>query len=556
MSAEEKEWFVDRRTLSRWVERAGEQHAEKIVGAFRLSGTETESHLLQIEAIMGWNRAYLQKSLKSRSLHAINAYGLYSLKGGKREIIERYQFLKRFLNESRKYEPERQAGVHAAVRAALGHLAEHAGYSDATHLEMEMEAKLEPGSKLPHKWSVDDYSLEIWLSSSKAWLQVTKRAEPIGSMPAAISKSAIIGEAQDRLDEITAQHRRFRFALEDYMADGTMITVRELETLTSAPILRVLLTHLLLKNTSGNVGLFESEPLGIFLLDGTREPLSDSVCFAHPYYLHELGVLHGWQRLIFEEHIVQPFNQVFRELYLPAQSEREGTVEFTRFAGRALLAQRAEKALNARGWRFAGDEKQLASFKSFRTDGIWAVLHFPQPPPDLPAEAELVSGAVTFKLRPPDDRLSRSDSIPLAEIPPRVFSEAMRDVDHVVYASQKRGDARFSDERYQRRGELLSAFLKELDLRGAVIEGRFARIRGKLASYRVDIGRGTIHFEPGNRRCVIPEGWPEQRDSLFYPFLPSEDDNLVELALRIFNLYNDDLIEDESILDQIQAISE
>jgi hypothetical protein len=194
--------------------------------------------------------------------------------------------------------------------------------------------------------------------------------------------------------------------------------------------------------------------------------------------------------------------------------------------------------------------------KLFRRLGVQATFEFPDAGHYLAETDVITSDCIAFEPLPPrPDRWQRPDRgrLPLAEVPPLVFSEVMRDADLLVSVAQREGEAALSEEAYQRRGELVTALLDELALPGVTIEGHFARVQGKLARYRVHLGSAAIHIEPGNYLCVVPASWGRRHERLFLPFADEGDAKVSEVISKVLLLAADDTITDQSILQQIRA---
>ena len=65
----------------------------------------------------------------------------------------------------------------------------------------------------------------------------------------------------------------------------------------------------------------------------------------HPFDIYSEGSWRGWQKYLFDNKIVQPFKQVFRELYVKTEDEK-GTFTSLRYAGN--LAHRAKRSVRSR----------------------------------------------------------------------------------------------------------------------------------------------------------------------------------------------------------------
>ena len=139
----------------------------------------------------------------------------------------------------------------------------------------------------------------------------------------------------------------------------------------------------------------------------------------------------------------------------------------------------------------------------------------------------------------------------LEKIEPLVFSEVMRDVDLIASVAQiGEDDVKWSTETAQRRTELIVTLMKDIGLNQVRCEGNFAYIEGKLANYRIHLGSGVIHIQPGNYLCIVPER--TKKDDLYLPFADT-DLRMAEILSKIFLLISDYKIKGELILSQIKS---
>jgi hypothetical protein len=313
------------------------------------------------------------------------------------------------------------------------------------------------------------------------------------------------------------------------------------------PITRGLLSQLILYTDNSTCGLFIPDTMALQTLEGTLKPIAGKVYIAHPYHLFHRGELAAWQQEIIRKRIVQPFKQVFRELYLLTPAEKETRTYSNRFAGHLLDSRLVAKLLHSRDWQIAGEYSPPG--KVFPELGIKACFEFPDVGHYLSETDVITSDRIYFQPYP----LGEDKWLPLADVPPLIFSEVMRDADLVVSVAQRDGENRLSEEAYQRKGELVKFLLADLGLPGVTIEGHFARVPGKLARYRVHLGSAAIHIEPGHYLCIVPQRWGQRHESLFLPFADRGDAKISEVISKILMLVNDDKIKDESILAQIRA---
>ncbi|TLP54500.1 hypothetical protein [Microbispora triticiradicis] len=159
--------------------------------------------------------------------------------------------------------------------------------------------------------------------------------------------------------------------------------------------------------------------------------------------------------------------------------------------------------------------------------------------------------------------------VDLAEVPPLVFSEAMRDVDLFVAVTSIATDPEWADRgedphhAYWREtsfgvlppsAQVRRDALARLLPRTAVayrctLTDRFLVVRGDLGTYKIHLGGANILMDPGDvYLCIVSA---RKRDARL--FLPFEENGQLSLILsKAFLLANDSTITDEAILRQIQ----
>jgi hypothetical protein len=156
---------------------------------------------------------------------------------------------------------------------------------------------------------------------------------------------------------------------------------------------------------------------------------------------------------------------------------------------------------------------------------------------------------------------------PLADVPPLVFSEAMRDVDLFVGVTSIAADPDWTDGGPQRtyweragfaeltesaeaRRDALERILPRLKIADrCTLDGRFLTVRGDLRTYKIHLGSANILMEPDDSYlCIVPS----PRSGEGKVFLPFEDARLSLILSKAFLLAADTEITDESILLQIK----
>jgi hypothetical protein len=139
-----------------------------------------------------------------------------------------------------------------------------------------------------------------------------------------------------------------------------------------------------------------------------------------------------WRHQVVTRRVTQPFKQAFRETYrIDLRSGADGVLD-RRFADRPLAYGRMRALMGSRGWTAPmlgpfdqGD--RATAFKDLARAGLRAeLLHTPAGLGDRRERVEYArSGSLRFTKGTDDGR----SPVLLADVPPRVLSEALRDVD-------------------------------------------------------------------------------------------------------------------------------
>ncbi|MBR1911738.1 MAG: DUF4132 domain-containing protein [Treponema sp.] len=266
---------------------------------------------------------------------------------------------------------------------------------------------------------------------------------------------------------------------------------------------------------------------------------------AHPIDLFTGGHWHEWQKYIFEKQIIQPFKQVFRELYVKLTEELDKDRSYM-FAGNQIQPQKAVATLRGRRW-IAGYEEGLQ--KVFYKQNLIAEI-YAQADWFSPADAE--APAIEFigfsrRLYKPEN-----DEKPLCikDIPDIIYSEIMRDVDLAVSVAHAGAvDPETSHSTIEMRRAICEFTLPLFKIENVRFDGNFALIDGRLASYSVHLGSGLVRQIAGSAINMVAVH-SQQRGKLFLPFV-DEDPKTAEIISKILTFARDEKIKDPYILDQI-----
>ena len=477
---------------------------------------------------------------EKRNKDLLRAYAVIPL-AGETDVQERYLYLQQFLKESRSFGAQRAASEKSAVEIAMQNLAMNAGYADAMRLTLRMETRLtEENAELFAPREVDGVTLRLIVDDQGlAAIECMKAGKALKSIPAKMKKDAYVLRLTEMKKQLTEQHRRARRMLEEAMELSSAFTASEIAALMGNPVISPMLTKLVFM-AGERFGFTD----GLTLTDASdaSTPLlpADVLVIAHPYHLWQEKQWIPWQQRLFEGRIVQPVRQVFRELYVKTADEMPRTTSL-RYSGHQLQPKRTLACLKTRRWIAdpeAGLQKVFYQENLIAT--IWALADW-----FTPADIE----APTLEHVAFLDRKT-GKPVPIADVPPVLFSEVMRDVDLAVSVAHAGGvDPECSHSTIEMRAALLAFTLPLFCLDNVVIEGSHALIEGQLAKYSVHLGSGVVHQRGGTMLSVIPVHG-QHRGRLFLPFA-DDDPKTAEIISKVLLFAEDSKLKDPTILEQI-----
>jgi hypothetical protein len=289
---------------------------------------------------------------------------------------------------------------------------------------------------------------------------------------------------------------------------------------------------------------------------------------------HPLGedveTVRGWRLWLEEELLRQPFKQAHREVYLLTDAERATRTYSNRFAGHVVRQHQLASLLHARGW-------------TYTLQGAWDSFNTPRlalPGYDLEAEfwltvlsEEATETGVFTHIGTDQVRFSTPDGerVPVADVPPLVFSEVMRDVDLFVGVCSVGNDPEWVDSAdrpeemrdywstyafgelsatARTRRDVLERLLPGLKVASRCrLEDRYLVVEGELNTYRIHLGSANVMMEPGSRYlCIVRDGSDRRAARSFLPF---EDQILSMILSKALLLADDRRIEDPAIVSQL-----
>ncbi len=280
----------------------------------------------------------------------------------------------------------------------------------------------------------------------------------------------------------------------------------------------------------------------------------------------------AWRDHVLAAALRQPFKQAFREVYLLTPAEEQTGTYSNRFAGHILRYRQANALMRTRGWTsnylgFFSSGYQGEAVKEL-ADGQWRAMFFHELVDNRDRDDTEVRFCSTDQVRFARRDGAVWDQARVADVPPAVFSEAMRDVDLFVGVTSIAADPQWTDRGEHRfdayweatafgaltataeiRRETLARLLPSTKIASKVELGeRFLRVFGTRRTYKVHLGSGNILMEPNDAYlCVVAR--KRSTPTLHLPF--DEDPMLSVILSKAFLLAADDKITDPSIVQQL-----
>jgi hypothetical protein len=549
-STEIDEGMVDVAWFHRAYEPLGRKRWLALAAASRY-GCSDNSHkkaCLLSDVLLGRaKKANLLRDIRVRQLRdPVRLLGLLPLaRGEKREadLVQRYRALHDYRRYARSLGPMSREGALRTYTIGLENLARTAGYPDPMRMEWALEAR-EVADLAGGPISVTHQGVTVTLdldSLGQPTYAVARGEKPLKSLPPAVRKDPAVSNLQGRRLELKRQASRMRETLELMMCREDPLTAEELPNLWAHPVLRPVLERLVFLG-EGIAGYPTAEGRGLRDHQGKVEPIKpgETLRIAHGHDLLTRKDWHDWQHECFQAERIQPFKQVFRELYvLTAQEKSEGNISH-RYAGHQINPRQALALFGSRGW-----ETREEIRRTFYHLGLSAAVSF-QDHGWTPLEVEgLTLDAVTFH------RQGEWKRLPLKEVPGIVFSEVMRDLDLVVSVAHRGGvDPEASASTVEMRTSLLRETCALLKIDNYRFQKSHVLIDGHLGKYTVHLGSGVVHRQPGGAICIIPIH-AQHRGRIFLPFA-DEDPRTAEVLSKVILLARDNEIQDPSILEQLQ----
>ena len=530
--------------------KVGKQHWKLLHDAAKYISETNEHRLVKLYSgvLLGdiKIKETLAKIKQKRDKDYVRALGLipFSKTNPKKDVLNRYHILHDFLNQSKQFGAQRQASEKNAAQIGLDNLARNAGYNDRVRFSWAMESEALQQIMKHAKVAIDNLEIALVVDEQgKAAITVIKDGKTQKSIPAKYKKHKDVLKLQNNKAYLKKQYQRTRASLENAMMHEQEFTAVELKNIFLHPVVSAMLSKLVLTHTTNQASGFWKQG-ELEDCHGEVVPVHDNDTFvvAHPSHLYQNVTWDLYQKYAFDQQLVQPFKQIFRELYLITQNELEAGIKSERYQGHQIQPQKTVALLKTRGWTVSHEE------------GLQKVYHKKGYRVTLFAMADWFSPADIEAPTLEDIRFySLNDAKPilLKDIDPVIFSEVMRDIDLVVSVAHVGGvDPEASHSTLQMRAVLAKESARLFKADNITVKERHILIKGQLGDYSIHLGSGMVS-KNGLQLSLIPVH-SQHRGRLFLPFI-DDDPKSAEIISKMKLLAEDRTIKDPTILAQINV---
>ena len=478
-----------------------------------------------------------------RNKDLVASYSLIPLlKDKQKDALHRYQFLQKFLKDSKKFGAQRRASEAKAVNISLENLSRNMGYSDVTRLIWNMETALINEMKeyfVPKK--LDDVDVYIKIDDlGQSEIIYEKAGKELKSLPTKLKKDKYIEAIKEVHKNLKEQYRRSRKMLEEAMEDGIEFYGYEIENLMTNPVIAPILKSLIFK-MGNDLGYYVDKKLKSAKKKSVAVKDDSLLKIAHCFDLFESGEWATYQKDIFDRELRQPFKQVFRELYVKTVDEK-GRDKSLRYAGHQVQPAKTVALLKTRRWIIDGQEGlEKVYYKENIIAKIFALADWFSP---ADIEAPTLEEVQFF------DRKTFKPIL-IDDVPDLIFTEVMRDIDLVVSVAHIGDvDPEASHSTIEMRKAIIEFNCKLFKLKNVTFTENHALIKGERAEYSIHLGSGLIHQKAGSAINVLPVH-SQHRGRVFLPFI-DDDPKTAEIMAKVLLFAQDDKIKDVFILEQIK----
>ncbi|MPQ96860.1 DUF4132 domain-containing protein [Modestobacter sp. I12A-02628] len=468
-------------------------------------------------------------------------------------------------------------GVLKGVAAGLEATAGHAGTTPGELLESAVPTHgLDADGQCTTQLGEHTARLAVEPPGTVSLTFSTAAGRRLASVPTAVREqhaaalAGLRGTAADLRKTVTTERRRIEGLL---AVDRSWATADWVRLYRDHP-----LTGRLVRGLLWQTGVGDNWRTGRLLDDGAltdRDGTAvdgERVRLWHPAVVPPEEV-RAWRTHLLDADLRQPFKQAFREIYLLTPAEVATRDHSNRFAAHVLRAPQAQALMRTRGWIGSAlgywdggaDGRATRDLGDWRAEFFYDLIEREEDQFGTPGLAG--SDQVRFHRRQGRDWELR----PLEEVPPLVFTEAMRDVDLFVGVTSiaadptwvTRGERTHVDywqqtsfgelgESAKARHEALTRLVPRLHIADrCTLTDRFLEVRGSLRTYRIHLGSGNILMSPNDEYLCIVPARGRKDPAVHLPF--EEGGGVLSVILsKAFLLADDAAITDRTITSQIR----
>ncbi|WP_433131462.1 DUF4132 domain-containing protein [Micromonospora sp. CA-240977] len=472
----------------------------------------------------------------------------------------------------------RNKAVQSRVQGALARVGALRGWSMSEVLELAVDDHgLGPDGRLCT--GIGPYEATIEATGDKARLAFTRDGNPLRGVPAPIRDAYghELRQLRDLVKRVGASLAAERQRAEGLLSEERTWSYsdwssRYLEHPITAAYGRRLVWETSTDGQRWTAGLPRHDSDGWTIADRQGRAIPDNlVRLWHPARATTDEVL-AWREHVLAIGLTQPFKQAFREVYLLTPAEERTHAYSNRFAAHILRYRQANALMRARGWQAGYLGTWDGGYESEATKpfggGTWRASFHHQLVENADERRYDVEFCSTDQVR-----FARRDGVawqptPVVDVPPLVFSEAMRDVDLFVGVTSIATDPEWADRGEDRfhaywrstasaalsqsaevRRDALARLLPRLTIADRLHLGdRYLQVRGNVRDYRIHLGSGNILMAPDDVYLCVVAG----RDRTGRLHLPFDDDPMLSTILsKAIMLAADDTITDPTVFRQL-----
>lgn len=431
---------------------------------------------------------------------------------------------------------------------------------------------------------IGDYSVELKIVSNTLLTEIwtnNKEKKIYNAIPSKV-KSLYTSELKDfkqKKKDILTTLRVQKERIENmYRHRRTLLISDWQKKYTQHPLIRIISNNLIWYFVDGDrevSGIFHEGEL-VDVHGKQLHMLSDmtQVTIWHPLYA-TYEEMTAWKIRLEELRIIQPFKQVYREVYKINIDEGKTYLYSNRSSAHILHQFQFKSLCDAKMWVYKmqstlWDYEPTPAILQLPSWGM-KVLFEVTPIAGHESLSGMSSYISTDKVR--FVRMDTLEEVPLKNIPILIFSEVMRDVDMFCSIASVGNDVTWRDNPTydmfraywdeiafgplhtiaETRKNALIEIVPKMKLHKLVrVEDNYLIVHGKLRTYKIHIGSGNVLINPDDHvLCILSKQVKDMMiDTLYIPF--DDDPMLVTILGKMLMLVNDDGITDEGLMRVIQ----